>query len=236
MVAGSSGRSELSAFFISPEGPIFDAVCGQIQKAVGDSVRVVPWTDLAKGGDVIRNIAASMYDSDLVFADLTGSSANVYYEVGLAHCFGRPLIAVLEKGAELPDFDLRGNHYVVYGRRNDAVQDESEFRGDVRRQVEAVIEGMTRGRHQPTPVSDLIVDVAAAYAVEPAPADYIGDDQDVVHPKYGLGTLELSDENEREARYLAHFDGVTRVLKVDSTGRMNMRLYLPPRQRARRRP
>ena len=54
-------------------------------------------------------------NSDFVVAEVSSRNANVYYEVGLAHCIRKPtmLIASKDGAANLP-FDIRHNRVVVY--------------------------------------------------------------------------------------------------------------------------
>jgi len=48
-----------------------------------------------------------LHDADLVVADLTGSNANVYYELALRHATGRPFIMLVEDPTELK-YDIQG--------------------------------------------------------------------------------------------------------------------------------
>ena len=48
-----------------------------------------------------------------LIADLSGSNANVFYEVGLAHALEKPTVLLVREGEDVP-FDLRGIRYIRY--------------------------------------------------------------------------------------------------------------------------
>ncbi len=50
-------------------------------------------------------------------ADITGSNANVFYEVGLSHALGKPVILLIKEGHDVP-FDLKGIRYLKYSSSN----------------------------------------------------------------------------------------------------------------------
>jgi hypothetical protein len=62
---------------------------------------------------VIDDIWAAMYQSKLVIADCTGRNANVYYEIGMAHTIGKPVILTTQNETDVP-FDLRAIRYIHY--------------------------------------------------------------------------------------------------------------------------
>jgi hypothetical protein len=59
------------------------------------------------GSDVvIDDIRASIDRADMIPADLTGKNANVFYEVGIAHTIGKPVLLLAQSIDDVP-FDLR---------------------------------------------------------------------------------------------------------------------------------
>jgi hypothetical protein len=64
-------------------------------------------------GDIVERVKTSIESSELVVADLTGSNANVYLEVGYAWGCGRPTILVARDADHLR-FDVRGQRCLVY--------------------------------------------------------------------------------------------------------------------------
>ncbi|KKK66434.1 hypothetical protein LCGC14_2964150, partial [marine sediment metagenome] len=64
-------------------------------------------------GDIMADIWSAIYHSRLVVADCTNRNANVFYEIGLAHAIGRPVILTTQKLKDVP-FDLRQIRCIEY--------------------------------------------------------------------------------------------------------------------------
>jgi hypothetical protein len=62
---------------------------------------------------VIGDIWGAIYHSRMVIADCTGRNANVFYEIGMAHTIGKPVILITQNEADVP-FDLRPIRYIHY--------------------------------------------------------------------------------------------------------------------------
>jgi len=61
--------------------------------------------EIADTGDIVDQVLERLYDSDLVIADLTGASPNVYYELGVRHAFRKSAICLID-GEEPKQFDV----------------------------------------------------------------------------------------------------------------------------------
>lgn len=91
-------------------------------------------------GTVTEQIVRSIVTSRVVIADLTGRNPNVYYELGIAHSFGKPLIILVDRPSSLA-FDLQGERAIaidddgreIGARKARAAEDE------VRRQLDVVL-------------------------------------------------------------------------------------------------
>ncbi len=95
--------------------PVYEAI-REVSRDLGmNPIRV---DELCEPGPIIEQIVKEIGNSDFVVAEVSNRNANVYYEVGLAHCVRKPtmLIASKECVANLP-FDIRHNRVVVYDRR-----------------------------------------------------------------------------------------------------------------------
>ena len=64
-------------------------------------------------GSVLDRIYNQISRADIVIADMTGRSANVFYEVGYAHAIGKPTILLTQNGEDIP-FDLKHFPHIVY--------------------------------------------------------------------------------------------------------------------------
>ena len=79
-----------------PFGEGFDEIyglfiAGAITEAGFDPVRA---DDIRNQQNILKDVIAGIAESSLVVADLTGSNANVYYELGIAHGFKKRVILV----------------------------------------------------------------------------------------------------------------------------------------------
>ena len=62
---------------------------------------------------IIKDITQSIYDAQIVVADLTGRNPNVMYELGLAHAAKKPVIMLVQNDEDIP-FDVRHIRYLKY--------------------------------------------------------------------------------------------------------------------------
>lgn len=64
-------------------------------------------------GDILSHILQRICESKIVIANITGRNPNVFYELGLAHALGKPVIIISQGLDEIP-FDLRSKQILVY--------------------------------------------------------------------------------------------------------------------------
>lgn len=69
--------------------------------------------DIVNQQNILRDIVESIYSSDLIVVDLTGLNPNVFYELGLAHAFQKPVILLTQDISEVP-FDLKSYILLEY--------------------------------------------------------------------------------------------------------------------------
>lgn len=111
---GKPERPTRTAFLMVPFDPQFTAVSRQIiQELVSFGIQANRADDFAHSRSVLQDIVASIEQSDLIIADLTGLNPNVMYELGLAHGRGRPVILITQSIATIP-FDLRAYRVLEY--------------------------------------------------------------------------------------------------------------------------
>ena len=56
-----------------------------LKALIGDEFQVFRADDLLNQQNILKDIVQSIYDSDLIIADLSSLNSNVFYELGLAH-------------------------------------------------------------------------------------------------------------------------------------------------------
>ncbi|MGH9548104.1 MAG: hypothetical protein ACRD3W_01970 [Terriglobales bacterium] len=76
---------------------------------------------LPNPGIITNQIMEYLVDSELVIADLTGKNPNVFYELGIRHCTGKPFIQVMFSKVEVP-FDIANVRTTPYTLEVDAIE------------------------------------------------------------------------------------------------------------------
>ena len=78
--------------------------------------------------NILKDIIQSIYDADVIIADLTGLNPNVFYELGIAHTLNKKVIIITEDISTLP-FDLKSyrvkeynTHFTKFAELIDALQ------------------------------------------------------------------------------------------------------------------
>ena len=73
--------------------------------------------------DALEASGAEIVTVALRRADLSGKNPNVFYELGLAHAIGKPVVMVAATIDDVP-FDLRGLRTILYDKENEAWGEE----------------------------------------------------------------------------------------------------------------
>ena len=104
-----------SCFVVMPFDPVFDpeyanVICPAIKDAGLSPARA---DQLVSKPGIMADIWKALRSSRLVIAEVSGKNANVFYEVGLAHALGKPVIVITRERDDVP-FDLKALRYVYY--------------------------------------------------------------------------------------------------------------------------
>jgi formylglycine-generating enzyme required for sulfatase activity len=60
------------------------------------------------------SICQNIQRAQFIVADVTGKDPNVFYELGIAHILGKPIVLITQRPEDVP-FDLRAMPYIHYG-------------------------------------------------------------------------------------------------------------------------
>ena len=96
---------------------IFDFIVAPAVKAAG----LEPYRadlDLTPGA-ITPKLLSELLGARVVVADLTGRNPNVFYELGIAHSFARPLISIADASSSLP-FDAKDERVIELGEYAEA--------------------------------------------------------------------------------------------------------------------
>lgn len=92
--------------------------------------------DFFTTGSIMEDVWRRVCLADFLIADLTGKSPNVYYELGIAHTIGKPVILLTQSMEDVP-FDVRDKRVIIYGIEYDDVE---VFKMALRSSVDAIRE------------------------------------------------------------------------------------------------
>lgn len=97
--------------FIEALRPVYDDHILKIVTAIG--LRAQRADDFFTTGHVISDLWAGIWSARMIIADCTGRNPNVFYEIGLAHTIGRPVILLAQSQEDIP-FDLKHVRFIPY--------------------------------------------------------------------------------------------------------------------------
>jgi hypothetical protein len=107
-----------TCFVMMPFGAWFDRYYKEIYvPAIKEAgLEPVRGDELFTTGSVVEQIWEQIEKSKLLLADLSGKNANVFYELGLSHAAGKPVVFTSSDVADVP-FDLRHLRVIIYDIR-----------------------------------------------------------------------------------------------------------------------
>ena len=161
------------AFVLMPFAEEFDAIYDYLihdpfSEAGYDVKRA---DDILSQRNIMEDIIRSIIDSELIMADLSTANPNVYYELGLAHAFGKKVILLTQEIKEVP-FDLQSYRVITYSthfaQMNKAQQE-----------IQNLIEGVRTGDVKfGSPVTDFGVSVSPLFTDGTQSLVAVSDEQD----------------------------------------------------------
>lgn len=69
--------------------------------------------DFFSAHSVMADVWSGIFFAKVIIADCTGRNPNVFYEIGLAHALGKPVILITQEAEDVP-FDVRHIRYIQY--------------------------------------------------------------------------------------------------------------------------
>lgn len=96
----------------------FSAAFGPVYEAIKEACDYTPLRakrvdEVWNNSVLIKDILELLNHSACVICDLTGRNENVFYELGISHAWGKPVIPITQNSEDVP-FDLRHHRYLTY--------------------------------------------------------------------------------------------------------------------------
>jgi hypothetical protein len=99
-----------------PFAPEYTEVFTEVIQPIGDDLGVTikrgDDKDLASNHHIMDEIWYMLYNTRLVIADCTGKNPNVFYELGIAHTLGKPVIVITQD--DKAPFDIASRRIIFY--------------------------------------------------------------------------------------------------------------------------
>jgi len=104
-----------SCFVIMPFTATFNTEYEKVIRPAVEAAGLTPVRadEIYSRPHVMQDIWEALRASRMVIAELTGKNTNVFYEVGLAHSLGKPVIIITRDEEDVP-FDLKALRYRYY--------------------------------------------------------------------------------------------------------------------------
>jgi hypothetical protein len=139
-------RLKKICFFITPIGKHDSGErkrAEQVQKYIltevlGSKFKIVRADELPHAGSITHQIIHLLYNADLVVADLTGSNANVAYELAVRHAFNKISIHLIDKADAIP-FDLKDERTIAFDLND--LDSISSCKDELNKFVEVILKG-----------------------------------------------------------------------------------------------
>lgn len=97
--------------FLKGLKPVYDDHIRSVAQKL--NVTVARGDDFFTAKSVMSDIWNAMNACRLVIADCTGRNPNVFYEMGMAHTLGKPVILISQNKKDIP-FDIQHIRYLIY--------------------------------------------------------------------------------------------------------------------------
>jgi hypothetical protein len=100
--------------------PLYDGYIKPAAQTLG--LTVARADDFFAASSVVSDVWDSIYAARVVIGDCTGRNANVFYEIGIAHTLGKPVILLAQDSTDIP-FDIRHIRVLIYGPSHEGLAD-----------------------------------------------------------------------------------------------------------------
>lgn len=118
-----SGIKACDVFVVMPFKPEMNEVYRQriamVVEAMG--LTCLRADDIFSAGMVMNDTWSHIVHSRVVVADCTGRNPNVFYEIGIAHTIGKPVVLITQDADDVP-FDVRHLRFVHYNSGSEAAE------------------------------------------------------------------------------------------------------------------
>ena len=101
-------------FVLTPFHPEFEMTFHAIRRVAEElRLKCSRGDEEYRSSNILSHILSQIFRARLVIADVTGRNPNVFYELGIAHALGKPVLIISRSVEDVP-FDLRSIRVLQY--------------------------------------------------------------------------------------------------------------------------
>lgn len=160
------------AFVIMPFSNPFNEYYENIYKPALENFNyIVKRVDeLAAPHSIMSDIQKSILEADLLLCEMSAKNPNVFYELGLAHAIGKPVILISRTSEEIP-FDFKQIRIILY---NDSDENKGTWRPELREKIMKAVIAIENSIETsiPVPISSLHhtakPEISSEYSISPS--------------------------------------------------------------------
>jgi len=97
--------------------PVYETIVVAAEEAGGACERA---DNIWEHSTIIQDIYNLIHRSSIVVCDFSGKNPNVFYEAGIAHSLGRPVIPIVQHSSDIP-FDLQHHRTIIYHNNSEGL-------------------------------------------------------------------------------------------------------------------
>lgn len=103
-----------TVFVLTPFLDIENETFARIQKVCGEvDLKCSRGDEIYRDKDILSHIVSSILKANVVIANINGRNPNVFYELGICHAIGKPVILISKHRNNLP-FDIKSKNIIFY--------------------------------------------------------------------------------------------------------------------------
>lgn len=117
-----------SIFVLTPFSDIETKTFDAIKKVCGEvDLKCSRGDEVYRENNILSHIVESILKSNVIIANINGRNPNVFYELGICHALGKPVIVISKTKNDLP-FDISAKNIVFY-------EDEEDLQGQLKSEL-----------------------------------------------------------------------------------------------------
>ncbi|WED29900.1 nucleoside 2-deoxyribosyltransferase [Vibrio sp. DW001] len=114
-------------FVLTPFNEEFSSQYNTIKETLNNlGLKCVRGDDSTVSSNILAHIMEEMLSAKVVVANLSGRNANVFYELGIAHALGKPVLLISESIADIP-FDIQHQRILTFNNEEDLAKDINKW-------------------------------------------------------------------------------------------------------------